>query len=160
MANIRRPYVVAAVVLTAGLTASGCAKSAEAPSAATSVTGAAQAPAAAKDLALLLPTPANAGSTKGPDSLADNGIHMYYQVNGVPGDVMSAYRSALEGKGWKVTTIASSGGEGGGGATYAAAHGDAFAVVDGGGYQKSTYIDVCAWAAKPEEPNCKRGSGR
>lgn len=165
MTSIRRPYAVVAVVLAAGLIASGCSKtaeapSAEAPSAATSTGAVTKAPAAAKDLALLLPTPAGAGTTKGPDSVADNGIHMYYEVNGVPNDVMGAYKSALEGKGWTVTTLTSSGGGGGGGATYTGTHGDAYAVIDGGGYQTNTYIDVCAWPAKPAEPNCKRGGGR
>lgn len=105
-----------------------------------------------------MPTPADTQQTKGPDPIADNGIHMHYQVNGAPSDVMNAYKSALEGKGWQVTTIVTStGGGGGGGATYTGTHGDAYGVFDGGGFNTNTYIDVCTWPAKPANPNCNRG---
>jgi len=100
----------------------------------------------------LIPTPANSQQTKGPDTIADNGIHMYFQVNGSPNEVMAAYKSALEGKGWAVETIVTSGG----GATYTGTHGDAYGVFDGGGFNTSTYIDVCSWPSKPANPNCAR----
>lgn len=108
-------------------------------------------------LASLLPTPADVQQTKGPDDIADGGIHLHYQVNGSPNDVMTAYKNALQGKGWALTTIISSSGGGGGGATYTGTHGDAYGVFDGGGYANTTYIDVCTWAAKPANPNCSRG---
>ena len=111
----------------------------------------------AAELPSLIPTPANNQLTKGPDNIPDNGIHLHYQVNGAPTDVMNAFKAALEGKGWALTTIVTSSGGGGGGATYTGAHGDAFGVFDGGGFNTSTYIDVCAWPSKPANPNCTRG---
>jgi hypothetical protein len=104
-----------------------------------------------------VPTPANSQATKGPDRIADNGIHLHFQVNGSPSDVMSAYKAALQGKGWAVTTIVTSAGAGGGGATYTGTNGNAYGVFDGGGFNTSTFIDVCAWPAKPANPNCPRG---
>lgn len=105
----------------------------------------------------LLPTPADVQQTKGPDDIADGGIHLHYQVNGAPDAVMTAYKNALQDKGWALTTIISSSGGGGGGATYTGTHGDAYGVFDGGGYANTTYIDVCSWPAKPANPNCSRG---
>ena len=82
---------------------------------------------------------------------------MYYQVNGAPTAVLDAYKAALEAKGWDVTTITTSGNDGGGGgATYTGTNGDAYGVFDGGGYQSTTYLDVCTWPAKPANPNCNR----
>ena len=107
----------------------------------------------------LIPTPANNQQTKGPDNIDNNGIHMHYQVNGAPTDVMNAFKSALEGKGWALSTIVSSAGAGGGGATYTGTNGAAFGVFDGGGFNTTTYIDVCAWPSKPANPNCSRGDG-
>ncbi|MGX9790515.1 hypothetical protein [Mycobacterium sp. MMS18-G62] len=109
------------------------------------------------DLQSLIPAPPNSQQTKGPDNIADNGIHMYFQVNGSPTDVMSAYKTALEGKGWQVTTVVTSGGGGGGGATYSGTNGDAYGVFDGGGYNATTYVDVCTWPTKPANPICNRG---
>jgi hypothetical protein len=108
-------------------------------------------------VASLLPTPADVQQSRGPDEIADGGIHLHYQVNGSPTDVMTAYKNALQSKGWTVTTIITSGGGGGGGATYTGVHGDAYGVFDGGGYANKTYIDVCSWPAKPANPNCSRG---
>ncbi|HKP42069.1 hypothetical protein [Mycobacterium sp.] len=106
----------------------------------------------------LLPTPPNSQQTKGPDNIADSGIHTYFQVNGSPNEVMDAYKAALEGKGWQVTTIVTSnGGGGGGGATYTGTNGDAYGVFDGGGFETTTYLNVCAWPTKPANPNCSRG---
>jgi hypothetical protein len=150
----------AVAALTIGLAASGCARSSETQSApATSSSAAAKAPSG--DIQALVPTPANTTSQKGPDSIPDNGIHQYFEVNGVPGDVMNAFKTALQAKGWEVTTIVSSGGgHGGGGATYTGTHGDAYGVFDGGGYKTTTYIDVCTWPSKPANPNCQRGTDR
>ncbi|WP_029108643.1 hypothetical protein [Mycobacterium sp. URHD0025] len=113
--------------------------------------------ASGEALVSLLPTPADVQQTKGPDGIADGGIHLHYQVNGSPNDVMNAYKNALQGKGWALTTIITSSGGGGGGATYTGTHGDAYGVFDGGGYASTTYIDICAWPAKPANPDCSRG---
>lgn len=104
----------------------------------------------------LVPTPANTRETNGPDVIPGDGIHLHFVVDGAPGDVVGAYKSAFEGKGWDVTTIVTSTGGGGGGATYTATHGDAYSVIDGGGYDKNTFVNVCAWATKPADPNCSR----
>ncbi|WP_280831548.1 hypothetical protein [Mycolicibacterium frederiksbergense] len=148
--------------MTIGLVASACSAVTEKADA-TATTSAAPVNSATMEvsgpaLAPLLPAPADTQLTKGPDNIADNGIHLHYQVNGSPNDVMSAYKSALEDKGWAITTIVSSGGDGGGGATYTGMHGNAYGVFDGGGYANNTYIDVCAWPAKPANPNCGRGA--
>lgn len=148
--------------LAIGLAATACgpvtekaeATTTTAPTATTTATTAA---GGGEALASLLPTPADVQQTKGPDDIADGGIHLHYQVNGSPNDVMTAYKNALQSKGWALTTIISSSGGGGGGATYTGTHGDAYGVFDGGGYANTTYIDVCTWAAKPANPNCSRG---
>ena len=150
--------VAAALAMAVGLTGTACSKSdssstAETTSASTSASAAA---ASADKLPGLVPTPANSQETKGPDSIADNGIHLHFEVKGSPSDVMNAYRAALQDKGWAVTTIVSSIGEGGGGATYTGTNGTAYGVFDGGGFNTTTFINVCAWPAKPAEPNCTR----
>lgn len=148
----RNTCALAAVAIAVGLTSSACSSSSE-PTAQTTHSTA----AASTDLQSLLPTPADTQQTKGPNQIADNGIHMFYQVNGTPNDVLDAYKSALEGKGWQVTTIVTSaGGSSGGGATYTGTHGDAYGVFDGGGFNTSTFIDVCTWPSKPANPNCSR----
>ena len=73
-----------------------------------------------------------------------------------PGPAMVAYRNALRDKGWQVTTIVTSEGGTGGGATYTGTNGDAYTVVDGGGFEQQTFIDICLWPKRPEEPNCTR----
>jgi hypothetical protein len=170
MRNTRKTSALAAVALALGLMASACSGSSESGTqktseAATSATssssaaatttsaGTATAAPGGTDLQSLLPTPPNSQQTKGPDNIADNGIHMYYQVNGSPTDVMNAYKTALEGKGWQVTTVVTSGG----GATYTGANGEAYGVFDGGGYNATTYLDVCTWPTKPANPTCNRG---
>lgn len=105
-----------------------------------------------------MPTPANTATTKGPDAIADDGVHLHFQVDGAPAAVMDAFKTDLTGKGWDVTTIVTSAGEGGGGgATYTGTNGDAYGVFDGGGYQNKTFIDVCTWPTKPAVPTCNRG---
>jgi hypothetical protein len=162
----RNTYALVAAAMTVGLATSACngsnsdtqktdATSAASSSAAATTTSQATAATTAGEsapLPSLIPTPANSQQTKGPDTIADNGIHMYFQVNGSPNEVMAAYKSALEGKGWAVETIVTSGG----GATYTGTHGDAYGVFDGGGFNTSTYIDVCSWPSKPANPNCAR----
>jgi hypothetical protein len=162
----RSTCALAAAAIAVGLTASACNSSSESAAATTTPTTTTSATAAATtttaapagtDLQSLLPTPAQTQQTKGPNQIGDNGIHMFYAVTGAPNDVLNAYKSALEGKGWQVMTIVTSaGGSGGGGATYTGTNGDAYGVFDGGGYNTSTYIDVCTWPSKPANPNCSR----
>jgi hypothetical protein len=156
----RNAYPVAAAALAIGLIASACGSSSHSEtttSAAATTTAAATTPSDSAQLPSLIPTPANSQVTKGPDTIGDNGIHMHFQVNGAPTDVMNAFKTALEGEGWALTTIVTSAGGGGGGATYTGTNGDAYGVFDGGGFNTTTYIDVCAWGAKPSNPNCTRG---
>ena len=148
----------AALAVAIGLTGTACGNS----DSATTTTGSSAAtttgsPVDSAQLPSLVPTPANSQTTKGPDSIPDNGIHLHYQVNGAPNDVLSAYKAALESKGWAVTTIVTSGGAGGGGATYTGTNGSAYGVFDGGGFNTTTFLDVCTWPAKPANPNCTRG---
>jgi hypothetical protein len=177
MRTTRNTSALAAVALAVGLVASACGGSSdsgsktttEAPTSATSsssssssaaattTSGAATAAPGGADLQSLLPTPPNSQQTKGPDNIADSGIHKFFQVNGSPSDVMNAYKTALEGKGWQVSTVVTSGGGGGGGTTYTGTNGDAYGVFDGGGYNATTYVDVCAWPTKPANPTCNRG---
>lgn len=152
-----RTTVLAVVALSVGLIVSGCSKTVEAPRAESSSSAAVEAFAGGVDLKSLVPTPANTKTSKGPDSIADNGIHQYFEVDGAPTEVMNAFKEALESNGWQVSTVSSSGGAGGGGATYTGTHGDAYGVFDGGGYQSNTYIDVCTWPSKPAKSHCQRG---
>jgi hypothetical protein len=179
MRSTRNTYALAAVAMAVGLVASACSGSSDSgtkttteaatsatsssaaatttPNATTPSPGTATAAPGGAGLQSLLPTPPNSQQTKGPDNIADNGIHIYYQVNGSPTDVMNAYKTALEGKGWQLTTVVTSGGAGGGGATYTGTNGDAYGVFDGGGYNTTTYVDVCTWPTKPANPTCNRG---
>jgi|ERR1700761_5297513 hypothetical protein len=110
--------------------------------------------AAPSDLQALVPTPANTQRTDGPDSIQENGIHLHFLVNGAPNDVMGAYQTALQGKGWAVTVQNSGGGGGGGGATDTGTNGSSYGVFTGGGYGGTTDVDACAWPAKPSNTNC------
>jgi hypothetical protein len=143
------------VALAVGVIASGCAKGAESG---TASSPSAPAPgAAAADLRSLVPPPADTVLTKGPDSISDNGIHLFYEVKGSPTAVMESFKKALEDKGWDMTAVTTSGDEGGGGATYTGTKGEAYGVFDGGGPSATTYIDVCTWPLKPADTNCARG---
>lgn len=156
--------LVAALVV--GLVTAGCSRTAESPPAATSapaeasVSSAAQTPSGGGDLLGLVPTPANTTSMKGPDPIADNGIHRYFKIDGKPTEVMSAFKTALEDKGWKVSTISSSDDADGGGATLAGTNGDVYGVFDGGGPMNTTYLEACTWPKKPANPSCRHGSDR
>ncbi len=165
MARYRFPWAPTAAVMSVLLVSSGCSRPAEAPPAATgasptSTSGSpvAQTPAGGEDLLALIPTPANTVKTRGPDTLADNGIHRYFEVSGAPTDVMTAFKTALEGKGWAVTTVTSSSDGEGGGATFTGNNGGVYGVFDGGGYQSTTYLEVCLWPTKPANPNCEHGT--
>lgn len=166
MANAIRSVAVAAAVIglvagCGGKADSGATASSSSAPASTSAAAASTSAAAAASpaqLQALVPTPAGTAQTYGPDTIAENGIHLNFKVTGSPTDVVTAYKTALEGKGWTVTTIVSSDGGpgGGGGATYTGTHGDSYGVFDGGGFGTETYLNVCAWPAKPAQPNCSR----
>lgn len=175
MRSTRNAWASAAVAMAIGLVASACSgssgsstqttteaststsSSTAAVATTTSQSAATAAPSSSTGLQSLLPTPPNTQQTKGPDNIAANGIHMHYQINGSPKDVMDTYKAALEGKGWHVMTVVTSGGGGGGGATYTGTNGDAYGVFDGGGFDITTYVDVCTWPTMPANPNCSRG---
>ncbi|WP_328353043.1 hypothetical protein OG976_20960 [Mycobacterium sp. NBC_00419] len=154
----RTTYAVIVLAAVAGLTGTACSNSGSTTTSTTTESATASASAVDKgQLPSLIPTLANTQVTKGPDDIADNGIHLHFQVPGSPADVMNAFKTALAGQKWDLTTIVSSGGSDGGGATYTGNNGAAYGVFDGGGYKDTTYIDVCAWPSKPADPNCTRG---
>jgi hypothetical protein len=101
-----------------------------------------------------IPTPANIQRTDGPDSIPDNGIHMHFLVNGSSTDVLDAYKTALEGKGWAVTVVSAGGWVGAGGATHTGTQSHAYGVFSGGGSAITADVSVCAWPSKPANPNC------
>jgi hypothetical protein len=102
--------------------------------------------ASCETLKSLIPTPVNTTRTDGPDLIHDNGIHLHFLVNGSPTDVMSAYKTALQGMSWSVTVQSSGGGGGGGG------------VFSGGGYGGVTDVNACAWPSQPANPDCGHGN--
>lgn len=161
MSNAIRSVAVAAAVISL---VAGCGSGSDSgangssSSAATSTASSSAAAATPAELQALVPTPAGTVQTFGPDPIADNGIHLSFKVTGGPTDVVKAYKIALEGKGWAVTTIVSNdgGSSGGGGATYTGTHGNNYGVFDGGGFGTETFFNVCAWPAKPAQPNCSR----
>ena len=147
----RNAYALAAAAMAVGLVGSACSN------APTSATKTSSAPATAAQLQSLIPTPAGTQRTDGPDSIPDNGIHLHFLVNGSSTDVLDAYKTALEGKGWVVTVVSSGGWVGAGGATYTATQGDTYGVFTGGGSANTTDISACAWPSKPSNPNCGGG---
>lgn len=161
--------VAAAAAAVVGLVASACSGSPNSGTTSTttgtptktlttSVSQATTTTSAGTDLRSLIPTPANTNRTDGPDSIHDGGIHVHFFVNGSPTDVMSAYKTALQGASWSLIVDSSSGGGGGsgGGATYTASNGNAFGVFTGGGFGSTTDIDACAWPAQPAKKDCGR----
>ena len=110
--------------------------------------------AGATDLVSLIPTPAGTQRTDGPSPVQENGINEHFLVNGAPGDVMSSYRTALQGQGWTLTVANSGGGYGGGGATITGTNGGAYGVFTGGGYGNTTDVQACTWPTKPSNTNC------
>jgi len=149
----RNACALVAGAMAIGLVASGCSSS---PNSATKTTS----PASATQLQSLIPTPANTQRTDGPVSIPDNGIHMHFLVNGLATDVLDAYKTALEGKGWAVTVVSSGGWGGAGGATYTGTRGDTYGVFSGGGSASTTDVSACAWPSKPSNPNCGGGNRR
>jgi hypothetical protein len=142
----RKTYALVAAAMAIGLVASGCGNS---HNSATKTT-----PSTAAQLQLLIPTPANTQRSDGPTSIPDNGIHMHFLVNGGGSDVLGAYKTALEGKGWTVTVITTGGWGASGGATYTGTQGNTYGVFGGGGNGSTTDVSACAWPSKPANPNC------
>jgi hypothetical protein len=114
----------------------------------------------ASQLQPLMPTPANTQLTDGPASIPDDGIHMHFMVNGSAPDVLGAYKTALEHKGWAVTVVSSEGWGDAGSASYTATHGTTYGVFSGGGFGSRTDLHACAWPSKPSNPNCGGGNRR
>jgi hypothetical protein len=169
----RNGYAFAATLLGVGLVATSCGGSIESstttvtetvPASTTSATVATSTPTssaaapttASADLQSLIPTPGESQRTDGPEPIQESGIHLHFLVNGAPLEVMDAYKTALEGKGWSLTVERSGGGGGGGGATYTGTNGGAYGVFVGGGYGGTTDVNSCAWPAKPSKTNCGR----
>lgn len=147
----RNTYALAAAAMAIGLVASGCNSSTNSATTSTSQASAAQ-------LQSLIPTPADTQRTDGPDSIPNSGIHLHFLVNGASADVMNAYKTTLEGKGWAVTVVSSGGWQGTGGATYTATQGDTYGVFSGGGNASTADVSACAWPSKPANPNCGGGA--
>jgi hypothetical protein len=143
----RNTFAVAAAAMAIGLVASACGHSSNSATATTS-------PVSATQLQSLIPTPANTQRTDGPTSIPDSGIHLHFLVNGGGTDVLGAYKTALEGKGWTVTVLTSGGWGPSGGATYTGTQGTTYGVFGGGGNGSTTDVSACAWPAKPANPNC------
>jgi hypothetical protein len=143
----RNTFAVAAAAMAIGLVASACGHSSNSATATTS-------PVSATQLQSLIPTPANTQRTDGPTSIPDSGIHLHFLVNGGGTDVLNAYKTALEGKGWTVTVLTSGGWGPSGGATYTGTQGTTYGVFGGGGNGSTTDVSACAWPAKPANPNC------
>jgi len=150
----RNTYTLAAAAMAIGLVASACGSSTNSATKTTSTS-----PVTATQLQSLIPTPANTQRTDGPTSIPDNGIHLHFLVNGSATDVLNAYKTALEGKGWAVTVVSSGGWGETGGATYTATHGGIYGVFGGGGGSNGkTDVGSCAWPSQPSNPNCGGGS--
>jgi hypothetical protein len=72
-------------------------------------------------------------------------------VNGSSTDVLDAYKTAFEGKGWVVTVVSSGGWAGAGGATNTGTRGDTYGVFSGGGSASTADVSACM-AVKAREP--------
>jgi hypothetical protein len=162
-------YVASAAAMAIGLVAAACSSSPNSSTATStsstasqtitaSVSQATTTAGAGTNLKSLIPTPVNTARTDGPDSIHDNGIHLHFLVNGSPTDVMSAYKTAIQGKSWSLIVDSSSGGGGGGGATYTASNGNTFGVFTGGGFGGMTDVDACAWPSQPANTDCGHGN--
>ena len=166
----RSTYALAAAAMAIGLLASACSSSSNTSTTAsttsktteatttTSQAAATTTTSGGTHLQSLIPTPANTQRTDGPDANRDDGIHTHFLVNGSPTQVMAAYKSALEGKGWSLTVENSGAGGSGGGATYTGTNGDTYGVFTGGGFGSTTDVDACAWPSKPSNSNCGHGN--
>jgi hypothetical protein len=152
----RTTYILVAAATAIGV-ATAC-SSATKSGTKTSSPATAMSPATATQLQSLIPTPANTQRTDGPNSISDNGIHVHFLVNGPATEVLNAYKTALQGKGWAVTVVASGGWGTTGSATYTGTQGNTYGVFSGGGGRDNvTDIGACAWPSKPANPNCGGG---
>ena len=160
-------YVAAVAVMAIGLVAAGCSGSPNSNTATSttasqtitaSVSQATTTTGAGPNLKSLMLTPVNTTRTDGPDSIHDNGIHLHFLVDGSPTDVMSAYKTALEGMNWSVSVVSSGGAGGGGGATFTGTSGNTYGVFSGGGYGGVTDVNACAWPSQPANPDCGHGN--
>jgi hypothetical protein len=149
----RNTYALVAATMAIGLIAPACHSS---PNSTTKTTS----PVTAAQLQSLIPTPANTQRTDGPAAIPDNGIHLHFVVNGSSTDVLDAYKTALEAKGWMITVVSSGGWAGAGGATYTGTQGDTYGVFSGGGSARTADVSACAWPSKPANPNCGGGNRR
>jgi hypothetical protein len=152
----RNTYALVAAAMAIGLVASGCSSSTNPATKSTSSTSS----TSATQLQSLIPIPANTQRTDGPDSIPDSGIHLHFLVNGSSTDVMDAYKTVLQAKGWAVTVVSSGGWQGAGGATYTATPGETYGVFSGGGPGSTADISACAWPSRPSKPNCGGGNQR
>lgn len=110
--------------------------------------------AAAADAYLrsLIPTPATANRTDGPDPIHDGGIRLHFFVDAAPAEVLSAFKTALLDGHWTLIVDSSSGGR----TTYTARNGNTFGVFTAGGFGGATDIDACAWPSAPADKDCAR----
>lgn len=159
----RNTYTRLAAAVAIGLVVSACSSSSNSgtktssPATATSP-AMATSPATATQLQSLIPAPANTQRTDGPNAIPDNGIHVHFLVNGPATEVLNAYKTALQGKRWAVTVVASGGWGATGGATYTGTQGNTYGVFSGGGGRDNvTDVSACAWPSKPANPNCGGG---
>jgi hypothetical protein len=156
----RNTYVVAAAAVALGLAASACTSPTDSATKTSSPAAPASISAAATQLQSLIPTPVDTERTDGPGAIADNGLNLHFLVKGPSTSVMDAYKTALQGKGWTVTVVASGGWKGSGGATYTATQGDAYGVFTGGGNENDADVHACVWPSQPANPNCGTGGNR
>jgi hypothetical protein len=139
---------------SASTTATTVAAAAETSTSTAPTTSAAPAPtttaAAANPVA-----PAPSGATQErQDAISEGGQHTYYVTSEAPAQVVAAYQATLQAAGW---TVEGSGGGGygeygGGGLT--ASQGASYLVMNAGGGDGQTHIDICSWPARPAEDGC------
>jgi hypothetical protein len=151
----RNTHAVIAAAVALGLAASACTGP---TNSATKTSASSPASASASQLQSLIPTPANTQRTDGPDAMPDNGIALHFLVNGSSTGVMDTYKTALQGKRWTVTVVASGGWQGSGGATYTASQGGTYGVFTGGENEATADVHACVWPSKPANPNCGGGT--
>lgn len=92
------------------------------------------------------------------DALAGGGQHVYYVSSEGFGQVVAGYEATLQAAGWTVQGSGGGGYGGYGGGGFTATHGASYLVVNAGGGNGVTHIDVCVWPSRPADDNC--GSNR
>lgn len=108
------------------------------------------------DLHLLIITPANTQRAYGPYSIHDNGIYMYFQVNGALLNIMDADKTSLEGVGWTLTFDRERSRDRAGGdiEAYSGTNGDAVGVFSAVGSGDTVVVHSCVWPSKPVDFSC------